>query len=177
MLPRRAVIAITTTAIALALLLNFRTPSAPTFGPTSLAVGQPGPQAGAGVASVGSSSVGSSSGGQGSSQAGTGQSQAPGQAQATSLKNGQYTGPVEQIPFGNVQVQVTVQGGKVVDVQALQLPTAHARSQQIGQYASPILRQEALQAQSAQINLVSGATYTSEAYAQSLQGALDQAAA
>ncbi len=188
MLPRRAVIAITTTAIALALLLNFRTPSAPTFGPTSLAVGQPGPQAGAGVASVGSSSVGSSSAGQGSSQAAgqgqatgqaqaTGQSQAAGQAQAKSLKNGQYTGPVEQIPFGNVQVQVTVQGGKVVDVQALQLPTAHARSQQIGQYASPILRQEALQAQSAQINLVSGATYTSEAYAQSLQGALDQAAA
>jgi len=175
-LPRRAVIAITTTAIALVLLLNFRTPSASTFGPTPLAVGQPGQQAGAGVASVGSSSAGSSSAGQGSSQA-TGQSQAAGLAQAKSLKNGQYTGPVEQIPFGNVQVQVTVQGGKVVDVQALQLPTAHARSQQIGQYASPILRQEALQAQSAQINLVSGATYTSEAYAQSLQGALDQAAA
>ena len=67
-----------------------------------------------------------------------------------------------------------VAGGKVSDVVALALPTGR-RSGQISDYAAPILRQEALQAQSANINLVSGATYTSDAYAQSLQAALDQA--
>ena len=64
--------------------------------------------------------------------------------------------------------------GKVTDVVALELPTGR-RSGQISQYAGPILRQEALQAQSAKIDLVSGATYTSDAYTQSLQAALDQA--
>ena len=77
--------------------------------------------------------------------------------------------------FGTVQVQVTIVGGKIQDVQALQLPQDRRRSAEISQYAAPILRQEALSAQSAQIDLVSGATYTSEAYAQSLQSALDQA--
>ncbi len=168
MLPRRAVVAIATTAIALVLLLNFKTPSAPILGSTPFAVGQPSAQA-----ALAPTAAAGSSAGTGTAPAA---SSSPVQS-STSLKNGQYSGPVEQIPFGNVQVRVTIQGGKIVDVQALQLPTAQARSQQLGQYAAPILRQEALQAQSAQINLVSGATYTSEAYAQSLQGALDQATA
>ena len=72
---------------------------------------------------------------------------------------------------------MVVKGGRITDVQPLQMPTAHARSQMISQYVAPMLRQEVLQAQNAQINLVSGATYTSEAYAQSLQAALDQAVA
>ena len=67
-----------------------------------------------------------------------------------------------------------VAGGKVSDVVALQLPTGR-RSGQISHSAEPILHDEALQAQSAKIDLVSGATYTSDAYAQSLQAALDQA--
>ena len=65
-------------------------------------------------------------------------------------------------------------GGKLTDVVALELPTGR-RSGQISNYAAPTLRQEALQAQSAKIDLVSGATYTSDAYTQSLQAALDQA--
>ena len=83
-------------------------------------------------------------------------------------------GQVVSTRFGDVQVEVVVASGKVTDVVALELPTGR-RSGQISQYAGPILRQEALQAQSAQIDLVSGATYTSDAYAQSLQSALDQA--
>jgi uncharacterized protein with FMN-binding domain len=67
-----------------------------------------------------------------------------------------------------------VASGKVADVVALQLPTGR-RSGQISSYAAPILHDEALQAQSASIDTVSGATYTSDAYAQSLQAALDQA--
>jgi uncharacterized protein with FMN-binding domain len=77
--------------------------------------------------------------------------------------------------YGNVQVRVAVSGGRMVDVQALQLPNDRNRSVRISASAGPQLRSEALQAQSASINTVSGATYTSDGYAQSLQSALDRA--
>jgi uncharacterized protein with FMN-binding domain len=83
-------------------------------------------------------------------------------------------GPVVSTQYGDVQVEVVVANGKLTDVVALALPTGR-RSGQISSYAAPILHQEALKAQSAQIDLVSGATYTSDAYSQSLQAALDQA--
>lgn len=85
------------------------------------------------------------------------------------------TGPAVQTPFGPVQVRVSLSGGRIVDSQAVQTPNFHRRSVMINQYATPILRQETLTAQSANIDLVSGATLTSEAYAQSLQAALDRA--
>jgi len=84
-------------------------------------------------------------------------------------------GPVESNDYGDVQVQIVVRGGRLVDVQALQLPSDRRRSAEISNYAEPYLRQEALQARSANIDIVSGATYTSVSYAQSLQAALDQA--
>ena len=77
--------------------------------------------------------------------------------------------------FGDVQVQVTFSGGKITDVKALQLPFDRRRSAEISQFVEPYLRSEALQAQSAQIDLISGATYTSDSYAQSLQSAIDKA--
>jgi uncharacterized protein with FMN-binding domain len=77
--------------------------------------------------------------------------------------------------YGDVQVRLVVAGGRVVDVQAVQLPSDRARSQAISSDAGPLLRQEALRDQSARINTVSGATYTSDGYAQSLQSALDRA--
>jgi uncharacterized protein with FMN-binding domain len=77
--------------------------------------------------------------------------------------------------YGDVQVQVTVRGGRVTDVKGLLLPNDRPRSVEISQQAEPILRTEALQAQSAQIDIVSGASFTSEGYAQSLQSALDRA--
>ena len=83
-------------------------------------------------------------------------------------------GPVVDTRYGPVQVELVVAGGKISDVVALQLPTGR-RSGQISQAAAPILHDEALQAQSAKIDLVSGATYTSDAYTQSLQAAIDQA--
>ena len=88
-----------------------------------------------------------------------------------------YDGQVFENQYGPVQVRVVMQGGKITDIQALQMPVDHMRSAEISQYAEPYLRQEALQAQSAQIDIVSGATFTSENYAQSLQSALDQARA
>ncbi|MEA2566066.1 MAG: hypothetical protein QOD49_1243, partial [Actinomycetota bacterium] len=66
-------------------------------------------------------------------------------------------------------------GQRVTDVRAPQLPYDRARSASISQYVAPVLRSEALAAQSAQIDTISGATYTSDAYAQSLQAALTQA--
>ncbi len=85
-----------------------------------------------------------------------------------------YTGSVVENPYGPVQVAVTEEGGKIVDVKSLQMPTEHARSQEISEQVAPMLRTEALQAQSAAINIVSGATFTSESYASSLQAALQK---
>ena len=78
--------------------------------------------------------------------------------------------------FGDVQVELIMQGNKIVDVKSLILPTDRRRSAEISTAAEPILHDEVLQAQSAQIDLLSGATYTSDAYAQSVQGALDAVA-
>ncbi|HEY8759219.1 MAG TPA: FMN-binding protein [Candidatus Limnocylindria bacterium] len=86
-----------------------------------------------------------------------------------------FTGPTFETPFGPVQVQIALSGGKILDVQALQLPSDRSRSARISQYSAPILRSEAIQAQSARVDIVSGATYTSRAYAQSLASALKQA--
>lgn len=87
------------------------------------------------------------------------------------------TGPDVPNRFGDVQVRVTMSGGRLVEVAAVVLPTDRPRSAQISQQAAPILRSEALAAQSANIDIVSGATYTSESYARSLQGAIDAARA
>ena len=95
---------------------------------------------------------------------------------AASKGNGTFTGAVIQDPYGPVQVQVTLASGRITAVTALQLP-AQGRSGFISQSVAPILKGEAITAQSARIDTVSGATYTSEAYAQSLQSALDQARA
>ena len=83
------------------------------------------------------------------------------------------TGAVEQNRNGSFQVQVTFDGSKITAVQVLQSPEDR-RSQEINQQATPVLEQEALAAQSANIDTVSGATYTSESYKQSLQSAIDQ---
>ncbi len=77
--------------------------------------------------------------------------------------------------YGAVQVEITVSSGKVTDVVALQLPDSDRRSASISSRAEPVLRSEALAAQSASIDGVSGATYTSDGYEQSLQAALDAA--
>jgi uncharacterized protein with FMN-binding domain len=74
--------------------------------------------------------------------------------------------------FGPYRVQATFNGSTITDVQIIETPQDR-RSQRIAESAAPTLRQEALQAQSAKIDTVSGATATSEAYAQSLQAAID----
>ena len=87
------------------------------------------------------------------------------------------TGTVVQTPFGPVRVKATIVDGRIEDMTALETPTEHAFSIELNRFATPILRKETLAAQSAKIDVVSGATYTSDAYAQSLQAALVSAAA
>jgi uncharacterized protein with FMN-binding domain len=96
-------------------------------------------------------------------------------AVASGYKDGTYTGDPADAFYGNIQVQATISGGKITNVQFLQAPNDRGESIQINQQADPILAQEAIQAQNANVDVVSGATDSSQAFVQSLQSALDQA--
>jgi uncharacterized protein with FMN-binding domain len=98
-----------------------------------------------------------------------------GGATGTTTGTRTVTGPVVQTRWGPVQVRISLRNGKVTDVQAVQYPNGNGRDAEINSVALPLLRSAALQAQSAQIDMVSGATVTSAGYLQSLQAALDQA--
>lgn len=130
---------------------------------------------GTGTSGSGTGTSGSGTGTSGSGTAGSSGSGSQGSTSSSGLKNGTYTGAVESTRFGDVQVQVVVAGGKITDVKALQLTDAERRSEMISATAAPILRSEVLQAQSANVDTVSGATVTSDAYLSSLQAALDAA--
>jgi uncharacterized protein with FMN-binding domain len=84
-------------------------------------------------------------------------------------------GSVANTPYGPVQVAVTFSGNRIVNVRDLRTPSDANRSLEIASRATPVLRQEVLTAQSARIDSVSGATYTSDGYAQSVQYAIDHA--
>ena len=90
-------------------------------------------------------------------------------------KNGAYTGSVQDAFYGNIQVQVVISGGKITNVIFLQYPNDNRTSQYINSQADPMLTQETIQAQSAQINGVSGASASSQAFQASLADALSQA--
>lgn len=96
-------------------------------------------------------------------------------ASTTTYKDGTYNGASEDTPYGTVQVAAVVSGGKITDIKFLQMPYDLGHSQQVTAYAEPYLKQETIQNQSANIDFVSGASTTSDAYQQSLQAALDQA--
>jgi uncharacterized protein with FMN-binding domain len=85
------------------------------------------------------------------------------------------TGEAIDTIYGPVQVRITVTGGKITAVTATEYPQESPRDYQINSYAIPALNQETLQASSASIDSISGATYTSQGYIGSLQNALDQA--
>lgn len=101
-----------------------------------------------------------------------GQTAASGQA---AYKDGTYTGSVADAFYGNVQVAAVIKNGQLADVQVLQYPSDRGTSRAINGAAMPQLVQEALQAQSANVNIVSGATQSSGAFQQSLAAALTQA--
>lgn len=110
------------------------------------------------------------SGSKGASKSGSSSASRPAAARPRTVDGG-----VASTQYGNVQVAITVTGSHITDVTALHLTDSSGHSVRISDYAAPILRKEALAKQSAQIDMVSGATYTSEAYQQSLQSAIDAA--
>lgn len=143
------------------------------------AASHPSAASGSGTTTSGGTTSGTASG-SGSGTAGSGSSSSSGSGStststSSAYKDGTYTGQSISTRFGDMQVQITVSGGRITDVTPLQITDREFRSQEISQRAVPILRQEVLQAQSAQVSYVSGATYSSDGYLQSLQSALDQA--
>lgn len=149
---RRITLWVLSTISALVLLFSYRTS---TMGPGGEAVATaPGPTGG------------------GTSGSGTGTS---GSAHGGASAGGSFDGSVAQTRWGPVQVRITVSNRRITAVDALQVPSGNFRDQRINQHAVPILHRETLQAQSAQIDSVSGATITSDGYRESLQAAIDAA--
>jgi uncharacterized protein with FMN-binding domain len=160
---RRALLTLGGTAAGLAAVLSFKT--------HSLAAADPAPSPPA----VSASPSTPMAGGTGSSEAGSAASHMPdtgGQAAARTV-----TGTAAATPYGPMQVQVTLTGMKITKVTVLQRTNDGVESNQIDGNAIPKLTSEALAAQSAHIDAVSGATYTSSGYIKSLQSALDKVGA
>lgn len=95
----------------------------------------------------------------------------------TTYKDGSYTGQPADAYYGYVQIKVAISGGRIIDVQFLQYPNDQSTSRMINHQAMPYLQQEVIQAQNANVNVISGATDTSMAFIQSLTSALNQAQA
>ena len=163
---RRVVLAIVSTVVGLVLLLTFKTHSTSGAGSPPAAIGTPaaGGASGASGSGGGSGSGGTGSGGGSDAGGGTGT------AGATTV-----TGAAASTIYGPVQVQIMVKGGKVTAAKAVEYPQDTPRDSQINAFAIPVLDREAASVGSATIDMVSGATYTSQGYITSLQSALDQA--
>jgi uncharacterized protein with FMN-binding domain len=166
---RRIVLASAATVSGMVLLLSMKPHTTP-----SVTVSAPAPSSSSSGSngSNGSSSTSSSSGASGASGS-SGASGASGSSKSAVTKT--VTGDEAQTPWGPVQVRVTVKSGKITGITAVESPQENPRDQEINSYALPQLKREALAAQSASVDTVSGATYTSEGYRQSLQSALDSA--
>ena len=128
--------------------------------------------ASASAADDGASSSGSSSS---SDPGSTPSSSTSSSSSSSSAKDGTYTGTAETTRFGTTQVAVTISGGKITEVRTVQLNSAEPRSVQISESAAPMLRSEVLSKQTAAVDTISGATYTTVQYEASLQSALDKA--
>jgi uncharacterized protein with FMN-binding domain len=185
---RRITLWALSTLTTLVLLFSYHTS---TGGGTSLAspvvaqaraAGSGGTGSGSSSATGGSGSTGSgstSTGGSGTSGSTSGSSGSSGSSSGSSSSSSSaartYDGDTAQTRWGPVQVRITVQGGKITNAEAVVYPNGNGRDVEINSYALPVLNQEAVQAQSANIDMVSGATVTSDGYLQSLQSAIDRA--
>lgn len=125
-----------------------------------------------GAATVVQGDAGTASGSTGSGSTGSGSTDS-GAPQSSGSET--FTGDAIGTRFGDVQVEITVQDGRITSSKVVQVPWSDHRDQEINSRAVPILNEEAVAAQSADIDMVSGATYTSEGYIASLQSAIDRA--
>jgi len=152
---RKIVIGIASTVSALVLLFSYHTST------NSTAAKDTTTDTGGGTGTSGGTTPNAGSSGSGSA--------------SSSSADGTYTGDAAATRYGDVQVQITVSGGKITAAEAIQYPNNDRHDQQINAYAIPILNSEAVDAQSASIDAVSGATVTSDGYITSLQSAIDAA--
>ena len=132
-----------------------------------------GPAPGGAIATPGATASGSGTTrdpGSGTSATGSGSA-----ATASSLRNGTFTGNSANTRYGPVKVRITVSGGRISAVDIVDVPQGNPRDVEINNFAVPVLQNETLSTQSAQIDFVSGATFTSDGYTRSLQSALDKA--
>lgn len=157
---KRIVIALLSTISGLVLLFSYPTS-------TNKPITDAAPAAGTGT------TTGSAATGAAAAAAPTAAAAAP--APAAAAKSGTFTGTTAQTRWGPVQVQIVVANGKITSANAVRYPTGNGNDAQINAYALPQLNAEAVAANSAKIDMVSGATVTSGGYLQSLQSAIDQA--
>jgi uncharacterized protein with FMN-binding domain len=169
---RRIVLWLMSTLTVLVLLFGYHTSTSSSArgGLSSVAAPASGSAISGGVSS-GSSTSSSAASPRSSSAAAAPTTAAPSSA-ATSKT---VTGTVAQTRWGPVQVQLTVAAKKITNVAVVQYPNGNGRDQEINSQALPMLIQETLAKQSAEIDMVSGATVTSDGYLQSLQSAIDRA--
>jgi uncharacterized protein with FMN-binding domain len=153
--------ALVLTGLGSALVVAFQVPETPT--PTAAAAVSAGAAATA-TPSTGAPTTGATS------------TEAPLTDTSSGLVDGTYAGAAVDEPWGTLQVQATISGGALVEVTILDAP-GDRHSSQINNEAIPLLNEAALAAQSADVDWISGATWTSRSYATSLQAALDAAAA
>ena len=182
---RRVALAIAGTVAGLVVLLTFKSHTgtsavsaapAGTAGPggTAGTSSRAGTTNGAGGTAPSGAASGTSGGGSAPSGGSASPGTAPGQGDAAGARI--ITGNVANTIYGPVQIQAAVKAGKIIKVTILQQPSTTAHDLQIGAFAFPQLEAETLSAQSAKIDMVSGATYTSGGYIQSLQSAIDRGA-
>ena len=173
---RRIVLWLAGTVSALVLLLGYHTSLSSSM--ATATTGQTPYTSASGSTSSGSGSQAGAAAGSGGNGGGTGggggstNANGGGAAKTTTRT---VTGQVVQTQWGPVQVQLTLKGSTITAVSVLQYPSGNPQDTQINSYALPILIKETTDKQSARIDMVSGATYTSTGYIQSLQSALDQA--
>ncbi|MDH6578281.1 FMN-binding protein [Kitasatospora sp. MAP5-34] len=163
---RRAIVTGTATVAGVILLLSLKPHNSGAGAVSSKVISSGGSS---------SSSVSASGGSPGSSPSGSAASSGASGASAPAGASRTVTGSAIDTRYGPVQVRVVLDGKKISRIDVIQYPDQSGRDQEINSYALPQLNQEAIAAQSAQIDVVSGASYTSDGYTRSLQSALDQA--
>lgn len=176
---RRITMWLLATVAAVVLLFSYRTSTMGVAGPSGGTVfsasgngtttsGGSGSDPGTGGTASGGGSASSDSG---SSSGGT----SGGSSDGTTTGGKTYRGTVAQTRWGPIQVTITVANGKITNVSVPVYPNGNRRDQEINSYALPVLTRATIDAQSANIDTISGATVTSDGYRESLQAALDAA--
>ncbi|MEO6792018.1 MAG: FMN-binding protein [Ornithinibacter sp.] len=178
---RRIMTWLLSTISALVLLFSYHTSTSAAGASTVIAQGTEGTASNgsapndsgpttSGSTDSGSTTTGSTDSGPTTSGSAPSRSTAPPPAPAKS-----YTGQAVSTEYGDVQVRITVKQGRITAAKVTKVPWTDHKDQEINGYAVPILNKEAVSSQSASIDMVSGASYTSQGYMASLQSAIDQA--